>query len=91
MKKLMVILVLPLLASCSPGSDGGGTGSGETRMGSDGDTVFGEMGRWVLERDRHRVSPHGSGEGTGWFPAREDGSLRMLDRGPEEMARFVRR
>jgi len=49
-------------------------------LAPDADTLFGEMGRWVVDQDRHRIALHGSGEGTGWFSPREDGSLRMLDR-----------
>jgi copper homeostasis protein (lipoprotein) len=54
-------------------------------LAPEADTLFGEMGRWVLERDRHRIALHGSGEGTGWFSVREDGSLRMLDREGREI------
>lgn len=54
-------------------------------LAPEADTLFGEMGRWVLHPDRHRISLHGSGEGTGWFSVREDGSLRMLDREGREI------
>ena len=54
-------------------------------LAPEADTLFGEMGRWVLEGDRHRISLHGSGEGTGWYSVRKDGSLRMLDREGREI------
>jgi copper homeostasis protein (lipoprotein) len=54
-------------------------------LAPEADTLFGEMGRWVLDPDRRRIALHGSGEGTGWFSPREDGSVRMLDREGQEI------
>lgn len=56
-------------------------------LGTDepGDTIFGEIGRFTLDRSGERLSLIGSGEGRGQFLALADGNLRMLDSSGEEI------
>lgn len=55
-------------------------GAGETA-----DTIFGEIGRFTLDRSGERLTLHGSGEIPGHFLALADGNLRMLDIAGEEI------
>lgn len=53
--------------------------------GEPGDTIFGEIGRFTLDRSGERLTLEGSGERTGHFLALADGNLRMLDGSGEDI------
>lgn len=53
--------------------------------GQPGDTIFGEVGRYILDRSGELLTLHGSGEGPAYFVSLADGNLRMLDQTGEEI------
>jgi copper homeostasis protein (lipoprotein) len=52
--------------------------------GEAGDSIFGEVGRYILDRSGELLTLHG-GEGPGYFTALADGNLRMRDQTGEEI------